>query len=101
MVCPPGPSERTCGFAPHWPAQENVFLLHGLQDLWCSPSAETSLALSHGSLTLSYGDFLFTMPLDLHNCVLYLEAVTLLQFSLQLPLKETCICLLFPRLVYF
>lgn len=44
---------------------------------------------------ISCGDFLFSMPLDSHNCVLYLEAVTLLQFSLQLPLKEACISLLF------
>lgn len=39
--------------------------------------------------------FLLNVPLDSHNCVLYLEAVTLLQFSLQLPLKEACISLFF------
>lgn len=37
--------------------------------------------------------FLLNVPLDSHNCVLYLEAVTLLQFSLQLLLKEACISL--------
>lgn len=50
---------------------------------------------------ISCGDFLFNTPLDSHNCVLYLEAVTLLQFSLQLPLKEAYVSLLFPCLVYF
>lgn len=39
--------------------------------------------------------FQLNVPLDSHNCVLYLEAVTLLQFSLQLPLKEACISLFF------
>lgn len=66
------------------------------RDLWCSASAETLIALSRDNLMISCGDFLFNMPLDSHNCVLYLEAVPLLKFALQLPLKEVSISLLLP-----